>query len=324
MVAAAIVGSAVVGGAVSAYGANKAAGAQRDAANQADATQRYMYDQTRADQAPYREAGYGALSRMSTLLGLSGGNENSRYFGSLNRRFTGKDLASDPGYQFGLNQGLDAAQNSAAARGGLYSGATLKALTQFGNDYATTKFDDAFNRDMAQKTSQFNRLASVAGLGQTSLGQVNTAGMNAANNISANQIGAGNARAAGYLSTANAIGNGINQGTAWWLNSGQTNPLTSPNASGAYGNVYGDGAGIDPYGYLGGAGTAGDYSDARLKTDIRRVGTTDEGLPIYIYRYKAGGPYRMGVMAQELEAVDPEAVTYDAHGLRMVDYTKVR
>jgi hypothetical protein len=66
-------------------------------------------------------------------------------------------------------------------------------------------------------------------------------------------------------------------------------------------------------------------SDRRLKTDIKQVGTLDNGLPVYSYRYKAGGPTMLGVMADEVQVVRPEAYIqngidghYDA-----VDYAKL-
>lgn len=71
-VAAATVGAAVVGGAISSNAAGKASDAQSDSAAQADATQRYMYDQTRSDNAPYREAGVAANNLLAQYLGLPG------------------------------------------------------------------------------------------------------------------------------------------------------------------------------------------------------------------------------------------------------------
>lgn len=71
-VAAATVGAAVVGGAISSNAAGKASDAQSESAANADATQRYMYDQTRADQAPYREAGVAANNLLAQYLGLPG------------------------------------------------------------------------------------------------------------------------------------------------------------------------------------------------------------------------------------------------------------
>lgn len=69
-VAAAVVGSAVVGGVMQSNAAGKAADAQSSAAAQADATQRYQYDQTRADNAPFRNSGVAANNQLSKLLGL--------------------------------------------------------------------------------------------------------------------------------------------------------------------------------------------------------------------------------------------------------------
>lgn len=64
-------------------------------------------------------------------------------------------------------------------------------------------------------------------------------------------------------------------------------------------------------------------SDRRAKEDIRRVGQTDGGLPIYTYRYKGGDTYHMGVMADEVEAVNPAAVATRPDGLKAVYYSEV-
>lgn len=71
---------------------------------------------------------------------------------------------------------------------------------------------------------------------------------------------------------------------------------------------------------LAGAGlTAGiRYSDRRLKSDISRVGTLDNGLPVYLY--KIDGRTELGVMADEVEAVMPEAIHTSPEGFKMVDY----
>ena len=64
------------------------------------------------------------------------------------------------------------------------------------------------------------------------------------------------------------------------------------------------------------------YSDKRVKKDIKKVGNTDEGLPIYTYKYKGGIRTQMGVMAQDLEKVKPGAVK-TVGGIKMVDYAKI-
>lgn len=73
MVAAAVIGSAVVGGVVSSRASGKAADAQKDAAKSANNTQLYMYEQTREDQAPFREAGSQAIDTLANQLGLFSG-----------------------------------------------------------------------------------------------------------------------------------------------------------------------------------------------------------------------------------------------------------
>jgi hypothetical protein len=66
------------------------------------------------------------------------------------------------------------------------------------------------------------------------------------------------------------------------------------------------------------------FSDERLKTDIRRVGVTEGGLPVYTFRYKGDPVTHMGVMAQDVEQVDPAAVHTHSSGFKMVDYARVQ
>ncbi|WP_395449951.1 tail fiber domain-containing protein [Aminobacter sp. UC22_36] len=63
-------------------------------------------------------------------------------------------------------------------------------------------------------------------------------------------------------------------------------------------------------------------SDRRLKTDVERVGKTHDGQPIYAYRYRAGGPMQLGLMAQDVEKKHPGAVIDTPSGFKAVDYRK--
>jgi len=65
------------------------------------------------------------------------------------------------------------------------------------------------------------------------------------------------------------------------------------------------------------------FSDRRLKRDIKRIGQTDEGLPIYTYKYKGDETQEthIGPMADEVEKIHPEAVGVAA-GYKTVDYDK--
>lgn len=75
------------------------------------------------------------------------------------------------------------------------------------------------------------------------------------------------------------------------------------------------------FGALGQIGSAYFMSDRRVKTDIQQVGTLDNGLPVYLFRYRDGGPLQIGLMAQDVQAVNPDAVR-DFDGILAVDYAK--
>jgi hypothetical protein len=61
-------------------------------------------------------------------------------------------------------------------------------------------------------------------------------------------------------------------------------------------------------------------SDIRLKDDIVRIGRTNQGLPLYRFRYKGGSDSFAGVMAQDVLGVMPEAVSVGADGYYRVNY----
>ncbi len=223
-VAAAVVGAAVVGAAATTAASNKATKSQTNAVNSANAVSQDQYNQTREDQAPYR-----ALASEVGLPGIR------NFLSTNNNQITAAQVMADPGYQFGLAQGNKNIQGSAAARGGLYSGATQKALSRFGSDYATSRFNDTYNRMETGRTNQFNRLATAAGIGQTANNQVAGAGQNYANNVSGNLIGAGNAQGASSIAQGNAWGNALNQGVSSYNQYQNANPYASMGFNGSNG-----------------------------------------------------------------------------------------
>lgn len=105
---------------------------------------------------------------------------------------------TDPGYQFRQEEGQKAIERGAAARGGLYSGAAMKALDRYGEGLAAQEYDNYIKRLMA--TAGFGQPATdasiKAGLGFGALGQ--EAG-----------LAAGNARGSGYANQASAMNSGI-------------------------------------------------------------------------------------------------------------------
>lgn len=220
MPAAAIAAVATVGSAAVASNASKkAAKAQAQAAESANDLQWRMYEQSRADQAPWRDAGQNALTQLMQRVGQGG---------DLSRSFTMGDFQADPGYQFRLSEGMKGLENSAAARGGLLSGAALKAASQYNQNFASGEFNNAFNRFNANQTNQFNRLASLAGVGQQAATQIGNQAMQTGQIVGNNITGAGNARASGYVGSANAVNNGITQGMNWWQGNQLLNALNQP------------------------------------------------------------------------------------------------
>jgi hypothetical protein len=73
---------------------------------------------------------------------------------------------------------------------------------------------------------------------------------------------------------------------------------------------------------LGTLGSAAITSDRRVKQNISKVGTLDNGLPVYSFQYIWGGPQQIGLMAQDVEKVNPSAVSEDENGIKGVNYSE--
>jgi hypothetical protein len=190
------IGGAAVAGLIGsnrqASAASNAADMQYRATQDAAAQQRAMFDIQNAQQAPYREAGYGALSQINTMLP------------QLNKMPTAADLRAMPGFEFGLNQGTGAAGQTMNVGGG---GSNVDlARRKFAIDYATNV---GLPQYMTQQTNIYNRLASLAGIGQTAQGQTNTLAQNTAGNIGQLGIGGASALGAGQIGAANAYAGGL-------------------------------------------------------------------------------------------------------------------
>lgn len=261
-VAAAIAGSAVLGYMGSqdqASAAQSSAQLQANAADKAAAQQMQMFNIQNAQQQPYREAGYGGLNAISSMLPTL--NQQPQAY----KPFTAADLNTNlaPNYQFMLNQGLGAtAQNVNVGGGG--SNVDL-AKTKFAEDYAGNAYQNAlnnymtqqqqgFNQQQASNTGIFNRLASIAGIGQTAQNQTSTLAQNTTNAIGQLGVGAAGAIGAGQVGAANAtagaygnIGNSAFLASMLRPQGGYTGTpyQMGQQASNQYGasNVYGPGGG---------------------------------------------------------------------------------
>jgi len=212
----AVAGATVVSGVMGSRAASSAAGAQVAASEEQGRVQKEMFDKQVELQAPFREAGLKGQNELLDLLGLSG-NTKAAGYGSLAQPFTGQDMYKDPGYAFRLNEGVKALDRSAAARGGLLGGNQLRGVTQFGQDYATNEYQNAFNRYQAERQARLNPLQSLAGQAQTSANTLTNAAGNLGNVLGESAINAGNARASGYIGSSNAISNAIGQGANYYM-----------------------------------------------------------------------------------------------------------
>lgn len=203
---AAIAASSLLG----ANASQNAANTQANAAAQANQLLAQQYQQQRADLAPFTTAGLGAQNQLLTFLGLPGGTQGAN-FGKYSGDFTGADLLAnqDPGYGFRLAEGQKALERSAAARGGLLSGGTGKALTSFGQQMGSQEYQNAYNRYQTNRSNQLAPLFTLTGSGQASAaGQAAAAG-NYGAGAAGNLTSAGAAQAAGDVGAANAVTSGL-------------------------------------------------------------------------------------------------------------------
>lgn len=196
--------ASVGGGLIARSGAKKAARAQEQAAQRAEQTQREMFERQIGLQEPFRQAGMTAQQQIMQLLGI-GGDAGAAGYGSLARPFGQADFQQDPGYAFRQAEGMRALERSAAARGGLMSGATMKGIQRFGQDLASQEYQNAFNRFQIERAARLNPLQSLMGSGQSAANVMTGATGAAGQNIGQMQLGAGQARASGYVGGANAL-----------------------------------------------------------------------------------------------------------------------
>ena len=229
-------GSALIGQQASNLASRRQVAAEQQAQGQITGA----YDKAQGYQQPYYDMG---TQNAKTLSGMV----NSNAFGTTPYNYqmgqapsSGQfNFQTDPGYQFRQQQGTNAINSNAAAAGNQLSGATLKALNRYGQNFASNEVNNAYSRYSDTRNYNQNQYAQNTGLGMNnSMNQYNAAnqqgqqqyqqysglagmGMNAANNLSsmssnygnamAGTMGdIGNAQAAGTMGQANAWGGALN------------------------------------------------------------------------------------------------------------------
>lgn len=209
-----------------------------------------MFQQNRADQQPFMQAGLSGINEYMQMLGLSPVSsgagmdagqaylqrnpdvaanpffakdpmEHYRRYGQTEGRQWGAPAAQQgtgynaqqitdklratPGYQFAFNEGRRGLESSAAARGGLFSGAAGKALTKYGQGMADQQYG-----------TYMDRLASLAGIAQSATNRVGDWGQSAASNVATGLQSAGRARASGLAASADQWQQGINNAAGFF------------------------------------------------------------------------------------------------------------
>jgi hypothetical protein len=219
--AVATVGSSLIGSKAS----RDASSAQQQAAAQASDVQRDIFERQVELQAPFREAGLKGQNRLLELLGLSEDKNVPGYGKYATAEFGADKFKADPGYAFRMSEGMKALERSAAARGGLLSGATLKGTQRYGQDLASQEYQNAFNRYQAERAGTLNPYQALSGTAQTSANVLGQQAGALGQSLGSNIIGSGNAQASGYIGQANAITGGLGQGINFYQNQQLLNRL---------------------------------------------------------------------------------------------------
>ena len=252
-----------------ARGARDAAAAQIEAAEASQAELRRQFDVQQENLRPFRELTLPALEKISAFTGASGVEAQEEAF----REFRGS-----PGQQFLRDRAERSLLRNASAIGGLGGGNIRKALQEQAVGLAQQDF-----------STQFNRLAGLAGIAQTTTAQQGQLGQQFAGDISSTLTQAANARAAGQQAQQQATSNLV--GTA--------------------------------------AGLAGTFfSDKRLKENIEQIDELENGLSWYSWNWTnaakeiVGDQRSEGVMADEVKEMFPEAVSMK-QGYLVVNYGEI-
>lgn len=257
IVAGSIAAAGAVGGAaINAHAAGSAANTQANAAKsaaqlQADSTQKQLdlqkqqFDQGQANLAPFVAGGNEGLSALQIGMGLQPtgtgpqtqaagvdpGSLLATYPGGAFTAPTADQAAATPGYQFALNQGMNALKNEQSAQG-VFGGASQKEAAQYATGLASNNYQQAYNNALGTYGTNYNTwlqnqqtklgsLQALAGQGYSAATGTAQLGQQFANTGSGTlQTGAqgqtnaleaaANANSAGSIATGNALSGGIN------------------------------------------------------------------------------------------------------------------
>ena len=254
--------------------AESAAGMLRGGYDRATQQGDRFYGDAQSRLEPYAQSGRDADGQIRNALGLNGRDAHRGYY---------DNFQNDPGFEAETRAGIKALDGSATARGGLYSGAAMRGVAEYGQQQQGNAYRNRLN-SLMQYGQQGQQAAT------TQAGVATQFGGDRANL----EYGFGQQEAGNRLNLGNALAANRNTGVN--------------NILGAAGTA---------------ARAAAAFSDVRLKRDIERVGELASGLPVYSFRYVWSDEQHVGVMAQEARALFPDAVVEHANGFLMVDYSAI-
>ena len=300
-----VVGSTLISGAVQSSAAGKASKAQQEGAEAGIEEQRRQFDAAKEVLRPYVEAGTTALGglqpyaaagapaleQQQALLGLRGPEAQQAAIAAIEQ---------GAGFQSQVRLGEEAILQAASATGGLRGGNIQAALGQFRPEMLQREINLQYGRlggmtDLGRTTTQ-----NIAQLGQSSASGTASAGLQTGARISGLEGDIGAARAGADLARGQALSSVFN--------------LPAQVLGAQYG-AQGRGKNVTP-------GLGGLFSDRRLKTNIQRINTRPDGLGVYEFEYIWGGGKHIGLMAQEVIGIYPDAVG-SVGGYYTVDYSRV-
>lgn len=235
--AVATVGGALVSGAIASDSSRRAANTAADASRNASATQLRMFDQTQANLAPFMQQGRTSLADIGSQFGTAGAPGN--------QPFDLTKFQESPAYKFNLQQGQQAIDKAASARGNYYAPQTLQDISKFSQGMASNEFQNAFSNYNTNQNNVFSRLNQLAAGGQNAAANLGGISAGVGQSVGGNIANAGAYQAAGVLGQGTALNNIVGQGTNAALQAmllqqqqqglygGNTSPQYNPNYGGA-------------------------------------------------------------------------------------------
>lgn len=224
--AGATLAAGVAGAAISGSAAKSAAETQAGAAENAQQISENEFNTITQQEQPFMQGGYGALSELNQGLGIGAPSASAGGlgYGSLTAPFTAQNFQQlSPAYQFQLQQGQQGVLNQDATGQGALSGATMKDLIGYNQNYANTAFNNAFNQYQTQNQNIYNRLSGIAQLGQNAAANTGQQGTSLAGQAAQSATNVGTAQAAGQIGVANAAAGGLSSLSALpWLYGSQS------------------------------------------------------------------------------------------------------